>query len=146
MFVMIVEKRISATVVKRGELTEDWYVLVAIALPFKPSVGFEVELKGSASVKLLRVVYNPNNGTFWAQVKPVLHPRPNAREAAQGLVNVGGWDIAMEESTLTEAIETLRNKAVRELHSMLLKAQSRIAVAGAPPIDLHFHTPGRKKS
>lgn len=129
MFVLIIEKRISARVEAKGE-NPDWYVLLAVALPFKPSVGFEVELKNKTYVKLQRVVYSPNNGTFWAQVVPHLHPRPDAKKVAQDLVDRAGWDVALEASALKEATEALRKKATRELMAMIAKAQSKIVMAG----------------
>ena len=144
MFVLIVEKRISAQIKDRGRSAPDWYVLLAVALPFKPSVGFEIQLKGATNVlKLTRVIYDPSNGTFRAQTTPVLHPKPNAQTVAQNLVNDVGWDIAMEESTLEEATKTLRNKAIKDLQRMLKQAQSRIVMSGAP-LGFNPRGPGRK--
>jgi len=145
MYVLVVEKRISAQIKDRGRSAPDWYVLLAIALPFEPSVGFEIQLKGKSTTKLTRVIYNPNNGTFWARVPPILHPKPDAQKVAQNLVDVVGWDIAMEESTLAAATVTLRNKAVEKLQSMLMKAQSKI-IGGQGPVRLAFDPrgPGRK--
>ena len=92
MFVLIIEKRISCEakgVGGRKTDEQDWYVLLAVALPFKPSVGFEIQLKGGEEnvVRLTRVIYNPKNGTFWSKTTPVLHPKPNTQSVAQHLVN-----------------------------------------------------------
>jgi len=145
MYVMIVEKRISAQIKDRGRSAPDWYILLAVAIPFAPPVGFEMQLKEEwAIIKLTKVVYNPNNATFLAQTAPILHPKPDAPTVAQNLVNTVGWDIAVEEETLKKAIVTLRKKAVRELQDMLMKAQSRIVMAGAP-LGLNPLGPGRRK-
>jgi len=148
MFVLIIEKRISCEVKgigRRKTDEQDWYVLLAAAIPFKPSVGFELRLKGEDNIaKLIRVVYDPSNGTFWAQALPVLHPKPNAKKVAQNLVDVVGWDIAIEESTLEEASKVLQDKAIKDLQRMLRQAQTRIVMSGAP-LGFNPHGPGRRK-
>jgi len=87
MFVLIIEKRISCEVKGVGGRKtdeQDWYVLLAVAIPFKPSVGFELRLKGKSNiVKLSRVIYDPNKGTFWSTTISVLHPKPDAKTYAK---------------------------------------------------------------
>lgn len=117
MFVLVIEKRISA---KAGK--EDWYTLVAQALSFEPRVGLEIQLKKHMFIKLERVVYDPNHGTFWAQVEPMLHPKPNAAKLAEAYA-AGDWDRAVEEKDLEVAKEVLRDEAVRKLQSMILRAR-----------------------
>ena len=148
MFVLIIERRISCEVKGVGVKTDeqDWYVLLAVALPFEPSVGFEIQLKDGEEnvIRLTRVIYDPKDGTFWSKTTPVLHPKPNAQTVAQNLVNDIGWDIAMEESTLEEATKTLHNKAIKDLQRMLKQAQSRIVMSGAP-LGFNPRGPGRRK-
>lgn len=144
MFVTIVEKRISSEIKKMGDPCKDWYALLAIALPFKPSVGFEFQVNKQVSITLERVIYNPANLTFWAQVEPLLHPKPNAERVANEFVELGGWDRAVAKKDLEAAKDALRSEAVKKLQRVILRAQS--AVAGGP-VRLPFDPrgPGRKR-
>lgn len=131
MFVLIIEKRISA---KANAV--DWYVLVAVVLPFAPFAELlEIQLAKHVFVKLERVVYNPKNGTFWAQAEPFIHPQPNAKQVAHELVEHTGWDKAMVEKDLEAAKDSLRREAVKKLQSILMKAQTRIVLAGPAALD-----------
>ena len=129
MYVLILEKRISAKIEDRGKSPPDWYVLLAVALPFEPSVGFEIQLKGKRTTKLTRVVYNPDDMTFWAKVPSVHHPRPDAQSVAQNLVDVAGWDIAVDATALEDAMKVLHKKAMAKLQQALIQAQLKMMPA-----------------
>ncbi len=135
MFVLIIEKRISSKIKKMGDPVKDWYVLMAAALPFEPSTGLEIELKGeSNTIELTRVVFRPTNGTFWAETKPVLHPRPDTQTVAQNLVDNSGWDVAVKASDLPKATIILCNKAIEKLVEKMLQATSNILSPGMTSI------------
>lgn len=129
MFILLIEKRISASIKDRGKSAPDWYVLVVCALPFAPTSGLELQINPVGKkvfVTVERIVFKPNDGTFWGQTTPLLHPKPNAREAAESLVDNDGWDVAMEASTLEEAKKVLLKKAISKLQSAIKQMQMTI--------------------
>lgn len=130
MFVVIIEKRISAEVKTGDKDSVDWYVLLASALPFAPVVGTEIQIPGAGAtsfVRLERVVYNPGDGTFWAQAKTILHPKPDAETVAATLVELHRWDKATEESDLVAVKKELTKSAIRKLQQTIIQAQARMA-------------------
>lgn len=141
MFVVIVEQRISAERKGVGKArVEDWYALVALALPFEARVGTELFTKANKVIELVRVIYNPSTATFWAELGPILHPKPDAMTVAKELVDKEGWDVAIMKGDLEEAIQKLREKAVRKLQQSIKKAQAAMLGAGRS----HLVGPGGK--
>lgn len=124
MFIMIVEKRFSCKVEHKGDekKEQDWYALVACVLPFVPQVGTEVQGR-RGRLKLTRVIYDSTDGTFYTRVINVLHPRPDAKTAAEKLVNDHEWDIAVEVTILDEAKKKLAQQAMSKLKSTILRAR-----------------------
>lgn len=130
MFVVIIEQRISAEVKEFSKSEKDWYALVALAVPFEARVGTEIFTKANKVIELVRVIYNPNNATFWAELGPILHPEPDAKTVAEVLVDKDGWDAAVEAGALKEATKKLRTQALRKLQMVLQQARS--AMLGGP--------------
>jgi len=128
MFIVIVEKRISSEIKKMGDPAKDWYVLLAAVLPFAPMVRCELQISKvgcSEFITLGRVVYNPHDGTFWAETASILHPKPDAQTVAKELSDEGNWDVATEEFALEEAKKKLREKALHKLQQMISQSSLR---------------------
>lgn len=129
MFVVIVEQCISAERKGVGKTpVEDWYALVALALPFEARVGTELCTKANKVIELTRVIYNPSNVSFWAELESILHPKPDAETVAKALVDKDGWDVAVTKGDLEKAIKELHEKAVKKLQQSIMKAQAAMGL------------------
>ena len=124
MFVCIIEKRFSSKVSHKGNKKQelDWFALVACVLPFAPSEGTQVHSE-PVPVRFNSVTYDPRDGVFYARVLEVVHPKHNAKTAAEELVRNHRWDIAVERSTLDEARKKLAAQAMSKLKSTILRAR-----------------------
>lgn len=118
MYITIIEKRISAK-----PPAQDWYVLIGSVFPFAPTTLTEIEIEPGVIVIPERVVYSPLGGTFWIELEPLLHPRPDALTIAKAMVSNACWDKAVPKDQLAAAKVTLIKEAIQKLQSTILRAR-----------------------
>lgn len=127
MYVMTVEKRVSARAlpIDAKKQPEDWFVLAGLPIPFVPTAGREILMpKENKTIKLSHVVWVSGTGIFWAEVKPLLKPEPDAKTAAEKLVDTSVWTRVCVASRVVEVRQELIAELIRELKSTILRSST----------------------